>query len=199
MRFLDNRFYWWANRASSYLLLGGLWFVLSLPVVTLFPATAAMNATFRAWQNNPDDAFYVPFFARLRGYFLRDFGLGLGWGLFAGLLVLNAVLLPQLAPTLRSVGVALLALAAVLYLAATVFVFPLRIVRPLSAWGSVQAAVVLGMTQLGTTALSLLVWALVGLAFWTFPPSLIVSVPLAGHLSYWLCARRIEHAFGSVT
>lgn len=195
MRLLDNRFYWWANRASSYLLLGGLWLLCSLPVVTLFPASAAMNATFRAWQDNPDDAFYLPFFARLRGFFLRDFGLGLGWGLFAGLLVLNALLLPRLDPALRSLGVALLALAAVLYLAATVFIFPLRVVRPMSAWGSVQAAVVLGMTQLGTTALCLIVWAVAGLALWTFPPSLIVSVPVAGHLCYRLCERRLKRIF----
>ncbi len=196
MRLLDNRFYWWANRASSYLLLGGLWFLCSLPVVTLFPASAAMFATFRAWQDNPDDAFYLSFFARLRGFFLKDFGLGLGWLLFAGLLVLNALLLPQLVPALRSLGVALLALATVLYLAATMFVFPLRVMRPLSAWGSVQAAVVLGMTQLGTTALCLLVWALAGLALWTFPPSLVVSVPVAGHLCYWLCERRLRRVFG---
>ena len=196
MRFLDNRFYWWANRASSYLLLGGLWLLCSLPLLTLFPATAAMFATFRAWQDNPDDAFYLSFFARLRGYFLKDFLLGLGWLLFAGLLVLNALLLPGLSPALLPVGVALLVLAAVLYSVTTVFVFPLRASRPLSAWGSVQAALVLGMTQLGTTALCLLVWALVGLALWTFPPSLIVSVPLAGHLSYWLCERRLTRVFG---
>ncbi len=70
MRFLDNRFYWWANRASSYLLLGGLWFLCSLPLLTLFPATAAMFATFRAWQDNPDDAFYLSLF---------DIFAGLGW------------------------------------------------------------------------------------------------------------------------
>lgn len=195
MRLLDNRFYWWLNRASSYLLLGGLWLLCSFPVVTLFPASAAMHAVFLAWQENPDDAFYIHFFARLRRFFWQDFGLGLLWLLFAGLLVLNFILLPRLDPAFRPPGVALVALAALLYLVATVFIFPLRVVRPLSAWGSAQAAVVLGMTQLGTTALCLLVWALALVAFWTLPATLIVSVPVAGHLTYWLCERRLRRIF----
>lgn len=192
MRLLDSRFYWWANRLSSYLLLGGLWLLCSSLIVTLFPATTAMFAVFRAWQDNPDDAFYLPFLARFRQHFGKDFLLGLLWLLIAALLVLNVLLLPQVPSALRPPAFALLALGAVIYLVGTVFVFPLLVTYPLSMWAVVRSAVILGMTQLGTTALCVGVLVLAGAAFWVFPPSLLLGAAVAGHLIYGLCYRRME-------
>lgn len=195
MRLLDSRFYWWANRLSSYLLLSGLWLLCSIPVITLFPATMALFAVFRAWQDNPDDAFYLPFLGRFRQHFVKDFVLGLLWLLIAALAVLNALLLPQVPPALRVGAFALLSLGTVMYLAATIFVFPLLVTYPLSLWAAVRAAVILGMTQLGTTALCVGVLVLAGAAFWVFPPSLLVSAAVAGHLIYKLCYRRLTRVF----
>ena len=73
MQLLNSRFYWWVNCLSSYLLLSGLWLLCSVPIITLFPATVALFAVFRAWQDNPDDAFYLPFLARFRQHFVKDF------------------------------------------------------------------------------------------------------------------------------
>ena len=195
MRLLDNQFYWWLNRLSSYLLLSGLWLLSSSLVVTLFPATVAMFAVFRAWQDNPDDAFYISFFARFRAAFWQDFLLGLVWLLVAALLTLNAFLLPYVSTSLRPFVFAFIALGATLYGAATVFIFSLRVSTTLGLWASVRAAVILGMTQLGTTALCLGVLVLAGAAFWFFPASLLLSGTVAGHLCYRLCHRRIAQIF----
>ncbi len=195
MRLLDSRFYWWANRLSSYVLLSGLWLLCSSLIVTLFPATTAMFAVFRAWEDNPDDAFYLPFLARFRQHFAEDFVLGLLWLVVAALIVLNALLLPQVPPALRAGAFALLALGAVMYLVGSVFIFPLRVSTALGPWASTRAAVILGMTQLGTTALCLGVLTLAGVAFWFFPPSLLVSAGVAGHLIFRLCQRRLKRVF----
>ncbi len=195
MRLLDNRFYWWLSRLSSYLLLSGLWLICSSLIVTLVPATASMFAVFRAWYDNPDDAFYAPFFARFRLSFIPDFLLGLLWLLIPALLAVNVMLLPQLAPALRPPVFALMALMALLYLAASVFLFPLRVSTTLGPWAAARAALILGMTQLGTTALCVFVLVLVGVAFWLFPPSLLISASFAGHLIFKLCNRRLKRIF----
>lgn len=192
MRLLDSRLYWWLNRLSSYLLLGGLWLFLSSPVITFFPATAALFAVFRAWQDNPDDAFYLPFFRRFREHFRSDLLLGLLWLLVPALLVANVALLPQLPPALRPPLFALLLLCGLLYAASSTFIFPLRASTTLGMLASARAAVVLGMTQLGTTALCLLAVAGAAAAFWLFPPSLLVGGVGAAHLIYGLCYRRIK-------
>lgn len=195
MRLLDSRVYWWVSRLSSYLLLSGLWLLCSSPVLTFFPATVAMFAVFRAWQDNPDEAFYLPFLARLRGYFVSDFVLGLLWLLLAALLLLNAMLLPQVPSPVRPPAFGLLALGGLLYLAASIFIFPLQVRTSLGLRANARAAVVLGMTQLGTTVLCTLVLTLAGTAFWYFPPSLFLSGAAAGHLVYGLCSRRLGHFF----
>ncbi len=192
MRLLDSRFYWWLNRLSSYFLLSGLWLLSSSLIVTLFPATTAMFAVFRAWQDNPDDAFYVHFLARFRAFFWQDFVLGLFWLLVPALLVLNFVLLPRLDVWLRPPAFALVALGTVLYAAASVFVFSLRVGTVLGPWAAARTALILGMTQLGTTALCVGVFALAALAFWWFPASLLVSAAATGHVTYRLCYRRLE-------
>ena len=195
MRLLDSRFYWWAGRLSSYLLLSGLWLLCSSLIVTLIPATTAMFAVFRAWQDNPDDAFYLPFFARFRAAFLPDFLLGLFWLLIPGLLALNFILLPQVALWLRPPLFALILLGAVLYLAASVFLFPLRVSTTLGPWAAARTALILGMTQLGTTALCVGVLLLSAVAFWLFPASLLLSVAATGHVTYRLCHRRLQEIF----
>lgn len=195
MRLLDSSFYWWVNRLSSYLLLSGVWLLCSSLVITLFPATVALFSVFRAWQDNPDEAFYIPFLTRFREHFGGDFLLGLLWLLLAALLVLNAVLLPQLPSPIRPPAFALLALAAVLYLATSIFIVPLRVRTSLGLWASVRAALILGMTQLGTTALCVLTLTLAGVAFWFSPPSLLVSGVAAGQLIYVLCDRRLKRLF----
>ena len=195
MRLLDSRFYWWAGRLSSYLLLSGLWLLCSSLIVTLVPATTAMFAVFRAWQDNPDDAFYLPFFARFRASFLPDFLLGLFWLLIPGLLALNFILLPQVALWLRPPLFALVLLGAVLYLAASVFLFPLRVSTTLGPWAAARTALILGMTQLGTTALCVGVLLLSAVAFWLFPASLLLSVAATGHVTYRLCHRRLQQIF----
>ncbi len=195
MRLLDSRFYWWLSRLSSYLLLGGLWLLCSSLIVTLVPATAALFAVFRAWQDNPDDAFYGPFFARFRSSFMSDFLLGLLWLLIPALLAVNFVLLPQLAPALRPLVFALMALGALLYLAASVFLFPLRVSTTLGPWAAARAALILGMTQFGTTALCIGVLLLAGAAFWFSPLTLLFSVTATGHVIYGLCYRRIAQIF----
>ena len=173
-----------------------MWLLCSSLLVTLFPATVALFAVFRAWQENPNEAFYLPFLAHMRGRFGGDFVLGLVWLLLAALLLLNAALLPRLPPPARAPAFALLALTAVLYAAASVFLAPLRVVRTsLGLWASARAALILGMTQLGTTALSVLALVLAGVLFWVFPPSLLVSGIAVGHLTFRLCDRRLKRLF----
>ncbi len=194
MRILDSSLYWWANRVSSYLLLGVLWLLCCIPVVTLFPATVAMFAVFRAWQENPDEAFYIPFFAHLRRYFAGDFVLGLLWLLVLGLLVLNLVLMPAaIAPgLLRALAFGFWLLGVLIFVASSVFIFPLRSSYTLGLWPSIRAAVALGLARLGTTALCLGVLLVAAVLFYLLPASLLLTGAAAGHAIFWLCHRTLK-------
>jgi uncharacterized membrane protein YesL len=194
MNFLDSSWYWWANRLSSYLLLSVLWLLCSAPILTLFPATVALFAVFRAWQENPDEAFYQPFFAHLRRYFWGDFALGLLWLLSAALLTLNLLLLPAAIPSdlLRALAFGTWLLGALVFASGSIFIFPLRANYTLGLWASVRAAVALGLSRLVTTLLCLGVLTLTSLLFLYIPASLLLSGAGAGHLISWLCTRTLK-------
>lgn len=196
MKVLDSPLYWWANRLSSYLLLSVLWLLCCAPILTIFPATVAMFAVYRAWQENPDEAFYIPFFAHLRRHFFKDFLLGLLWLLILGLLVLNLTLLPAAIPPelpfVRALAFGFWLLGALIFTSSSVFIFPLRSSYALTLWVSVRNAVALGLARFGTTALCLGVLLLTALLFSLLPVSLLLSAAAAGHLISWLCHRSLK-------
>lgn len=196
VRTLESPLYWWVSRFFSYVLLSGLWLLLSAPIVTLFPATVAMFAVFRAWQDNPDEAFYLPFFAHLRKHLWGDLLLGLLWLLALALLVMNLILLPAAIPPglswLRALLFGFWLLGALVFVAASVFIFPLRSSYTLGFWESARNAVALGLARLGTTVLCLAVLLLTGLLFLSFPVSLLLSGAVAGHCISWLCQRVLK-------
>lgn len=196
MKTLDSPLYWWANRFSSYLLLSVLWLLCCIPILTIFPATVAMFAVFRAWQENPDEAFYIPFFAHLRSNFFKDLLLGLMWLLIIGLLVLNLTLLPAAIPPdlplVRALAFGFWLLGVLIFVASSIFIFPLRSSYTLTLWVSVRNAVALGLARFGTTALCLGVVLLTALLFWVVPASVLLTSAVAGHLISWLCHRTLR-------
>lgn len=196
MRALDSSFYWWVSRVVGYLLLSGLWLLCSAPILTLFPATVALFAVFRAWQDNPDEAFYLPFFAHLRRWFVGDFLLGLLWLVALGLLAANLLLLPTAIPPglpwVRALAFGCWLLGALVFASASVFIFPLRSSYTLGIWASVRTAVALGLARLGTTVMCLGVLLVAGLLFWYAPASLLLSSAVTGHIIFWLCHRALK-------
>lgn len=196
MNILNSSWYWWVTRLSNYLLLGALWLLCSAPLITLFPSTVALFAVFHTWSEQPDEAFYLPFFAHLRAHFVRDFFLGLLWLVGIGLLVVNFILIPEAFGTgfsvVRALAFGFWLLAVLIFASGSLFIFPLRSSYTMNVWESVRTAVVLGLTQLSTTALCLGVLSLVIVLFWLSPATLLLSAAAAGHLIYWLCRRRLR-------
>ena len=49
VRMLEGRFYRRLETVTNYFLLNVLWLLACLPIITLYPATAAMFAVIRGW------------------------------------------------------------------------------------------------------------------------------------------------------
>ncbi|MDQ3397281.1 MAG: DUF624 domain-containing protein, partial [Deinococcota bacterium] len=157
MRILESRFYWTLRTFSNFILLNLFWLVLCLPLLTVFPATAALFAVVREWTRDSDATFYLFFFHRLRENFLQSFAVGAIWTLFGGALLLNLVLLDQL-PTFLQLPLFLLASVWLLiYVSASVYLFPIMVNYRIGVWDVIKNAIVISLTQFGATILCLLV------------------------------------------
>ena len=79
MDILNSKLYRSIEILISFLLLNLMWILLSLLVVTAFPATAAMFGVVREWSRGTDSGALEPFFRHLKANFVQSFCLGLIW------------------------------------------------------------------------------------------------------------------------
>src|SRR4028118_1174742 len=66
MNIMDTRAYQWLETATDFFLLNVLWLLACVPVVTVFPSTAAMFGVARAWTRGKETGVFGAFVLRLR-------------------------------------------------------------------------------------------------------------------------------------
>src|SRR4051812_36547498 len=89
MRILDSRLYRVAETATNFLLLNLLWLVVSLPVLTIFPATTALFGVLRAWEEREGAGVAAPFFATFREKLWQSLIIGFVWAAIGGVLAVD--------------------------------------------------------------------------------------------------------------
>jgi uncharacterized membrane protein YesL len=63
----------------NLLLLNLLWLLARLPVLTIYPATAAMFGVVRVWVRRGDPSIFRPFFSSFKRIFKQSFWVGVVW------------------------------------------------------------------------------------------------------------------------
>jgi len=115
MDVLDGRFYRWLEVFSN-LLLNLLWLLACLPIVTVYPATAAMFGVVRDWVSKKEDNGLLRTFLRhLKENLKQSFMIGVLWTLFGAALLLDYYLVDQMPSGPRLVAGSLLFLVTLLY------------------------------------------------------------------------------------
>ena len=186
---LEGRFYRRLETATSYFLLNVLWLLACLPIITLFPATAAMFAVIRGWSRDADDGPLRAFRAHFRENFGQALGVGILWCAAGGVLLLDFFLVGQMSPGLRAVLGSLLVLLTFLYAGASVYLFPVMVHYD-AGWRAVlKNSLLFAIARLPTTFACLLVLALaIGLAI-IAPFSVLFTGSPTAYAVYRLCAK----------
>src|SRR5436190_20025512 len=84
MGFVNSRLYRALDAFGSLFLLNLLWLALCVPLVTAFPATAAMFAVVRDWTRDDGNYSLGRFFHHLRANFVQSLGIGILWVVLGG-------------------------------------------------------------------------------------------------------------------
>lgn len=87
----DSPFMLTASRVASLILLNLLWLICCIPVVTIGPATVAMNYVIFLYHNQLSDQVFKPFFKAFRRDFLQGVLLGIPVSIVCVLLVFNGL------------------------------------------------------------------------------------------------------------
>ena len=192
MNILDTKAYQWLERATDFFLLNLLWLVACLPVVTIFPSTAAMFGVVRDWARGREAGIFGAFVLRFRQNFRQSLAVGVLWTLFGGALFLDFLIANGLPPGPQVVMRFLLVLASFLYVLASVFLFPVM-VHYETRWTAVpKNALLLAIGRLPIALLCLaMVVAAAALTFFV-PPLLVATPSITAYGVYRLCDREFR-------
>jgi uncharacterized membrane protein YesL len=192
MNILDSKFHRWLEVFANFLLLNLLWLLACIPVLTIYPATAAMFAVVRDWVRKGDVGAIQPFILRFRENFRESFVIGIVWTVSGTALVLDFYLVAQIPAGLRTILYLLLSFVLLLYAFASVYLFPVMVHFD-TTWPVVlKNSLLLGIGRLLTTVKCLLVIVTMVSVSVFAPFTLLITGSTTAYIVYRLCDREFR-------
>ena len=191
MSFLDSRLYRWMDTLADFFLLNLLWLLACVPLVTLFPATAALFAVVRDWVRGKETGVFKPFFRYLRENFTQSLVVGLAWTMVGLVLLADYLFVRQITSWARAPLLALLFLWVLAYLGTAVYLFPVMVQFRTGWWQVIKNSFFIAFSRpgLAPTFLCFLIVALAGLVLYYVPLSFLITGSVTAYLIYNLCHR----------
>ena len=192
MNILDTRVYRWLEVATDFFLLNLMWLVACLPVVTIFPSTAAMFGVVRDWVRKKEGSLTRTFVARFRENFGQSLLIGVIWTVFGVALFLDFLVANQLSYWPGVVMKSVLVLASSVYAFGSVFLFPVMVHYDTDWKTVIKNSLLLAIGRLPTTVVCLVfVGVTVGLSV-VFPFMVIITGSITAYFVYRLCDREFR-------
>jgi uncharacterized membrane protein YesL len=192
MNVLDTRVYRWLEVATDFFLLNLMWLVACLPVVTIFPSTAAMFGVVRDWVRGKEGSLTRTFIARFRENFGQSLLVGVIWTVFGVALFLDFLVASKLSFGAEVVLKALLVLVSALYAFGSVFLFPVMVHYEADWKTVIRNSLLMSIGRLPTTVMSLVLLAvMVGLTV-VVPFLVIITGSITAYFVYRLCDREFR-------
>jgi len=191
VNFLDTRLYRWMDVLANFFLLNLLWLFACVPLVTLFPATAALFAVVREWTRGTETNIFKSFFHYMWENFAQSLAVGLAWTAVGVVLFTDFLFVREMTSWVRAPLLAILFLLGVAYWGTAVYLFPVMVQYRIRWLQVIKNAFLIAFSSPGITLtlLSLLIGILASLAFYYIPVSFLVIGSVTAYLIYRLCHR----------
>lgn len=195
MNFLETRLYHWMDVLANYFFLNLLWLIACLPLITLFPATAALFAVVRDWSRGKEAGFFMPFLRYMRENFAQGLIVGLTWAAVAVILVVDFLVVREIESWLQTPLLVLFSAMALAYLGTAVYLFPVMVHYRISWLQIIKNSFLIALSSPIETVLCLAIIVLGSLMIIYFPVSFLIMGSFTAYLIY----RLTDRAFQKVT
>jgi len=192
MNVLDTRVYRWLEVATDFFLLNLMWLVACLPVVTIFPSTAAMFGVVRDWVRKKEGSLTRTFVARFRENFGQSLLIGVIWTVFGVALLLDFLVANQLSYWPGVVMKSVLVLASSVYAFGSVFLFPVMVHYDTDWKTVIKNSLLLSIGRLPTTVVCLVIVVVTAGLTVVFPFLVIITGSVTAYFVYRLCDREFR-------
>ena len=202
MEMFESRRYRAMERITNLMLLNAAWLVASLPLVTIFPATAGLFGAVRDLQRDADKGVLASFWRHFRDNFRQGLAIGFVWCGCAAVLLFDYLVLGDLPAALQLPLFLIFALGTAAFVLTSVYLFPV-LVGYRNDWRSViRNAFVVSITQLHTSIACVLMILATGFLAAQFPISLLFATSATVYLIQAVCAHglhRVERMLNTST
>jgi uncharacterized membrane protein YesL len=189
MNILDTSVYKWLETATDFFLLNLIWLVACLPVVTVFPSTAAMFGVVRDWVRGKEGSLTRTFIARFRENLGQSLLVGTIWAVFGIALFLDFLVASQLSYWAEIVLKSILVLVSTVYAFGSVYLFPVMVHYDTDWKTVIKNSLLISVGSLPTT-LACLVFLVVMVGLTVVVPFLVVITgSITAYVVYKLCNR----------
>ena len=185
LKFIDSRFYSILVFISNIFLLNVLWLLFCLPILTLFPATAAMFGVVRQWIIHKDSSVFPTFIRCFKENFKQSFIIQFIWLFLAAFLFLDYTISLKLGFLKTFISPILIFLGFFLMMGST-FLFPSIVQFKTSIRNIVKNMVFLSIVYFPFSLLICIVILLIALVLYIFPLSMLFIGSLGAYIVYWL-------------
>ena len=192
MNILDSRVYRWLEVATDFFLLNLIWLVACLPVVTIFPSTAAMFGVVRDWVRGKEGSLTRTFVTRFRENFGQSLLIGAIWAVFGVALVLDFLVANQLSYWPGVVMKSVLVLASSVFAFGSVFLFPVMVHYDTDWKTVIKNSLLLSIGRLPTTVVCLVFVVVTAGISAVFPFMVIITGSITAYFVYRLCDREFR-------
>ncbi|PLS01071.1 YesL family protein [Neobacillus cucumis] len=186
MKLVKSNFYAALEIFSNFLLLNLLWVLMCLPIVTIFPATAALFGVVREWVLKQDSSVFRSFFKCYKENFKQSFPLGLLWMVLMALFYMNFTVISQLGSMGKMFFTPLLFLGGLLFIFVSAFLFPVMVHYRLNWINLLKNSLILAISYLPFTLLVIAVLLAMAAAFFWQPITFLLIFSVGAYLIFFI-------------
>jgi len=189
MNVLDTRVYRWLETATDFFLLNLMWLVACLPVVTIFPSTAAMFGVVRDWVREKEGSLTRTFIARFQENLGQSLLVGAIWTVFGVALFLDFLVANQLSYWAEIILKSVLVLVCTVYAFGSVYLFPVMVHYETDWKTVIKNSLLISIGRMPTTVVCLVfLVVMVGLTV-VVPFLVVITGSITAYGVYRLCDR----------
>lgn len=189
---IDGGLYRFLEKFTNFFLLNLLWFLMCLPIITIFPATAAMFGVVRQWIHKKDDGVFRNFFTQFKLNFKQSFFIGILWFILALLFYFNFNISMQMTGFIRVFIVSSLLFVSLFFTMTSIYLFPVMVHYEVKWVNVIKNSMLFSVSQLWITILCGLILLLASFISYIIPITFIIVWSIAAYLVYALCDRTFK-------
>ncbi|MBS4197651.1 YesL family protein [Lederbergia citri] len=196
MNFFNGRLYSILEVLSFFFLLNILWFLMCLPLITIFPATAAMFAVIRHWITKKDTTVFIPFFRFFKENFKQSFIIGLIFFVFASILYMDFMLVNTFNPKLHIFLIAALFLIGLIVIFTLVYIFPMMVHYRLTLWQVIKNSFFFSIRYIVSTIVCIFILLAMASLLILIPAFSLVIFSFTAYLIFIICYSKFRREEG---